>query len=67
MSYCLITINFRAVAVGNIPLALLTDGINASLGFFLIRRIAKSEYSLIGWCGYLVGSLAGTAVGIYIS
>ncbi len=64
--YALLTVNFRAIASGRLPLALLTDGINASLAFFIIRRIAKSEDSFIGWLGYLTGSLAGTALGMWI-
>ena len=66
LSYSLLTVNFRAIASGRLPLALLTDGINASLSFFIIRRIAKSEDSFIGWLGYLTGSLIGTTLGMWI-
>lgn len=65
-SYSLITYNFRSIAVGNIPAALVSDAINASLGFFVIRRIARSEDSLIGWAGYLLGSLVGTTIGMLV-
>jgi len=66
--YCLITINFRAVASGRLTLALLTDGINATMGFFIFRRFIhmKDEDSMPVFVGYLLGSLAGTALGMYI-
>lgn len=68
LSYCIVTINFRAVAHGNLAVALLTDAFNASFSFFIIRRIAraKNEESYIGWLGYLCGSLLGTTAGMYI-
>lgn len=66
VSYSIITINFRAVADGRLPLALLTDGIGSTLNFFVIRKIAKSEESTIGWLGYFVGSLIGTTLGMWL-
>lgn len=67
ISYSLLTVNFRAVAQGNLLSSLLTDGINASFAFFIIRKIAKSEDTLSGFLGYVTGSLVGTTIGMYIS
>lgn len=66
-SYCILTVNFRAVAQANIPKSLITDGVNATFSFFVIRRIAKSDDSLVGWLGYVCGSMLGTAIGILVS
>jgi len=63
-NYSLLTTNFRAIAKGNLPMALTTDGLNATLTFFVIRKIAKSDDSTIGWLGYLTGSLIGTTLGM---
>jgi hypothetical protein len=69
VSYCLITINFRAVAQANIPISLFTDGLNSSLVYFVIRKIAKEDNTaqFVGWLGYLTGSLIGTYLGIILS
>ena len=64
LNYSLLTINFRAVAQGNIPLSLLSDFFNATFSFFIIRHIAKSDDSLVGWAGFVTGSLVGTTLGI---
>ena len=65
LSYFILTINFRAVASNRLPTALFTDGVNATLSFFIIRRIAKSDDSTVGWLGYLCGSLIGTTLGMW--
>jgi hypothetical protein len=66
-SYVLITINFRAISQGKIFQAETTDAANATLGYFLIKKIAKDDSHFIGWLGYLIGSLLGTYVGILLS
>jgi hypothetical protein len=69
-SYALVTLGFRGVAAGphQLPLILGTDAINASLGFFVIRRISTSASgeSIVGWLGYLLGSLVGTTIGMMV-
>ena len=64
LSYALITINFRAVAHGELSYALATDALNSSLAFFVLRRIIKAENSTLQFIGFVVGSLAGTAIGM---
>jgi len=67
VSYSLLCINYRAVATTQYHQAAITDFMIASLGFFVIRRIAKSEDSLHQWLGYTIGSVIGSYVGRYVS
>ncbi len=66
VSYSILTVNFRAVAAGHLSVTLVTDALNATLSFFVIRRIAKSDDSIVGWLGYLFGSLVGTTIGMLV-
>ena len=65
--YSVVCVNFRAIAQTDYPVALASDFVLASLNFFLIRKIARAEDSLGDWVGYVLGSLAGSALGIYVS
>jgi hypothetical protein len=67
VSYSLLCVNFRAVANTNYHQAALTDFMLASLSFFIIRRIARSEDSLHQWIGYVTGSVIGSYLGIWLS
>jgi hypothetical protein len=66
-SYGLLCINYRAVAQTEYHLAAITDFTLASLSFFVIRKIARSEDALHQWLGYVAGSVAGSYLGIYVS
>ena len=66
-SYSLLCINYRAVAETQYNLAAITDFTLASMSFFIIRKIARSEDALHQWIGYVTGSVAGSYLGIYIS
>lgn len=66
-SYSLLCINFRAVADAQYHLAALTDFSLATMSFFVIRKIARSEDAFHQWAGYVLGSVAGSYLGIYIS
>ena len=66
-SYSLLCINFRAVAQTQYHLAAVTDFTLASMSFFIIRKIAKSDDALHQWIGYVTGSVVGSYLGIYIS
>jgi hypothetical protein len=66
-SYSLLCINYRAVAETQYHLSALTDFTLASMSFFIIRKIARSEDALHQWIGYVVGSVAGSYLGIYVS
>jgi hypothetical protein len=65
--YGILCINFRAVAETQYHLAAVSDFTIASLNFFVIRKIAKSEDSLQQWFGYVTGSVAGSYLGIWLS
>jgi hypothetical protein len=67
LNYGLITFNFRAIAQANVMNSVGSDLIFASLGFFVIRRIARSESSILSWIGYTAGSGIGTYIGIVVS
>ena len=67
VSYSILCINFRAVATAEYHKAAITDFMLASLSFFVIRKIARSEDSLHQWLGYVLGSVAGSYLGIYAS
>jgi hypothetical protein len=66
-SYSLLCINYRAVAETQYHLAAITDFTLASMSFFIIRKIARSEDALHQWMGYVTGSVAGSYLGIYVS
>jgi len=65
--YGILCINFRAVAQAQYNVAALSDFTVASLNFFVIRKIANSNDTLHQWAGYVLGSVAGSYLGIYIS
>lgn len=67
VSYMLITINYRAIGHGNYVLTGTTDFSIATLSFFVIRKIAKSEETVHQWAGYACGSVIGSFLGIYLS
>lgn len=65
--YGILCINFRAVAQAEYHIAAVSDFTVASLNFFVIRKISRSEDTLHQWLGYVLGSVAGSYLGIYIS
>lgn len=66
-SYGMLCINYRAVALANIPLAAITDFVIASFNFFIIKKIAASDDSFHEWLGYALGGVVGSVIGIYYS
>jgi hypothetical protein len=65
--YGIVCINYRAVALADYHEAAITDFVLASLNFFVIRKIAKSDDTLHQWIGYVMGSVAGSYIGIWLS
>jgi hypothetical protein len=65
--YGLLCLNYRAVAQTQYNLAALSDFTIASMNFFVIRKIAKSDEAFHQWLGYVIGSVAGSYLGIWIS
>lgn len=68
-TYCLITVNFIAISHKMYALAVITDTLNCSLGFFFFRKMMKEgdENSTKNWLGLVVGSIVGTIAGMYIA
>jgi hypothetical protein len=67
INYCLITINYRAIAHANYVMTGISDFIFASLNFFIIKKIAKSDDTIHQWLGYSLGGVVGALLGIYVS
>jgi hypothetical protein len=66
-SYSILCINFRAVANAQYHQAAVSDFALATMSFFIIRRIARSEDAFHQWLGYVAGSVVGSYLGIYLS
>lgn len=63
----LLCINYRAIAQAHYHIAALSDFTIASLNFFVIKKIANGDETLHKWIGYVLGSVAGSYLGIYLS
>ena len=65
VSYATATVSFRAVAVYNYSLVIITDVVLASFGFFVVRRIARQEASsYAGFAGYVAGGVTGSVLSL---
>jgi hypothetical protein len=67
VSYILVVVNQRAVTHSEYLLTALSDFALGSLGFFLLRKIVKSDDALHQWLGYALGGVAGGIIGIIIA
>jgi len=65
--YTLLIFNCRAVAQANILWSVISDFLYASANFLVLRKIAKSEDSVVLFLGYTLGSAAGSVTGILLS
>jgi hypothetical protein len=66
-SYSILCINYRAVANAHYHISAISDFMIASMSFFVIRKIARSNDAIHQWAGYALGSVVGSYVGIWIS
>ena len=66
-NYGVMVVNFRAVAHASYLWTGVSDFAAASMSFFIISRIARSESKVIPWLGYAIGGVVGSLLGIYIS
>lgn len=66
LSYFLITMNQRAIAIGLYFWTGITDLAFASINFVIIKRVAKSE-SNWAWAGYTVGGVVGSLSAIFLT
>jgi hypothetical protein len=67
-----IAINYRSISQANYPVTALSAASIAGITYFLIRRISdngKNEKRRmdIAWIGFMLGSVVGDIVGIYVS
>ena len=67
VSYSLLCINFRAVAQAEYFQAAISDFTIATLGYFVIKKLANTDNSLHQWLGYSLGGVVGSIIGIYLS
>ncbi len=66
-NYAMCVISYRAVSQANYAASVGLDVVYASFNFWILRKIATSKETTVGWLGYTVGSAVGTASGIWIS
>ena len=67
ISYGLLCINYRSVAQAHYLWASLSDFAIATLGYFVIKRLATSDETLHQWLGYALGGVVGSLFGIWLS
>ena len=74
--YCLLTLNYIAIAHLNYIGTAITDGLVASVNFFLIRKVcATGPVNIVKstpdswkpWAAYTSGGVVGYMLGIFIS
>lgn len=66
VNYGLNCINFRMVARGSYFGTAWSDAAIAVLGFTLIRQVAATD-ALIAQCGYVVGGVCGSMLGLWLT
>ena len=65
--FAILCVNFRAIAEADYAVALISDALVASMQFFVIRRISQGDEHFHRFGGYVIGSVLGSWVGIWIS
>lgn len=60
-------LDVRFVSQANYLLAVVSDALYCTLNFALIRKISRTEETLPGYLGYMLGGVAGTVIGIWLS
>jgi hypothetical protein len=66
--YCIVTINYRAIAQADYLITGLSAAGIAIISFFTVKIIAKkSDYPFASWTGYILGSVCGDLTGIFLS
>jgi hypothetical protein len=69
-----IAINYRSISQANYPITAISAASIAGITYFLILRISntnkkskKNKEQNIAWIGFMLGSVVGDIVGIYLS
>lgn len=64
----ILAVNYRAIAQANYFITGLSSGTSAIVSFFIVKEITKkSNHQFASWTGFIIGSIIGDFVGIYIS
>ncbi len=63
LMYTILVFNIRVIAANKVAEAMVTDAIYATMLFYVIHKVAKSD-SRWAWAGYVIGSVMGTWVGM---
>jgi hypothetical protein len=66
-SYFLVTINQRGVVTYDYTSVIITDVMIASLGYFVIKKIASSTDAIHQWAGYVSGGVTGSVIALWLS
>jgi hypothetical protein len=66
-SYFLVTINQRGVVTYDYSAVIITDIMIASLGYFVIKKIASSTDAVHQWAGYVAGGVTGSVIALWLS
>ncbi len=66
VAYANLTVNFRAISAGMIPVAMATDAAAAAISYFIVRRIVRSE-SPWTLAGMMVGGSLAAWFGIWLT
>ena len=66
IAYANLVVNYRAIAAGMILPAMFTDALAAAIGYFIVRKVAKSEgYDVL--VGMVIGGSLAAWVGIWMT
>lgn len=66
VNYSLLVWNFRVVAHGDVILSMVSDGVCATSGIFVIQQTAKAT-SWVARAGIIVGGIAGSGLAVTIT
>jgi hypothetical protein len=66
VSYCNLTINYRAIAHEQYVAALFTDGAASAISYFIVRKINRTDSKWAMW-GMIIGGGVASTVGIWLT
>lgn len=66
LEFIVVTVSLRMLAEDRLLATVLTDGLLASLGFLLIKRVSEAQTGLER-AGYILGAMAGSGAGLLLA
>ncbi len=66
LAYTILVYNLRVIADKRMAAALVSDALYATLNFVLLQKIFKENHGVPAWAGYTIGSVIGTALGMWV-